>query len=80
MPSKRLSTQSVAKINLVAFLTLELTCYKRYTTGSMEKIGTRALQVSTKCSTIIIYDSPKVFHNTNSEKIRTVAEAIDMVR
>jgi hypothetical protein len=40
---------------------------------------TRALQVSTKYDTIIIYDSPKIFHDIDSEKIRTVAEAIDMV-
>jgi hypothetical protein len=79
MPSKRLSTQSVAKMNLVAFLIIELTCYKRYATGSMEKKGTRALQVTTKCDTIIIYDSPKIFYNTNGEKIGTVAETIDMV-
>jgi hypothetical protein len=26
-------------MNLVAFLTLELTCYKRYATGLMEKMG-----------------------------------------
>ena len=79
MPSKRLSTQSVAKMNLVAFLIIELTCYKRYATGSMEKTGTRALQVTTKCDSIIIYDSPKIFYDTNGEKIRTVAETIDMV-
>jgi len=34
-----LSTQSIAKMNLVAFLTLELTCYERYTTGLMERMG-----------------------------------------
>jgi len=42
-------------------------------------ILTRALQNSTKCDTIIIYDSPKIFHNTNSEKIRIVVEVIDIV-
>jgi hypothetical protein len=39
MPSKRLSTQSTAKMNSSAFLTLELTCYKRYTTGPMDKMS-----------------------------------------
>jgi hypothetical protein len=45
----------------------------------LASVLTRALQVSTKCDTIIIYDSPKIFHDTDGEKIRTVAEAIDMV-
>jgi hypothetical protein len=40
---------------------------------------TRVLQVSTKYNTIIIYDSLKIFHNTNSEKIRIVVEVIDIV-
>jgi hypothetical protein len=40
---------------------------------------TRAFQVSTKYDTIIIYDNPKIFHDIDGEKIRTVAEAIDMV-
>jgi len=40
---------------------------------------TSVLQVLTKCNTIIIYDSPKIFHNINSEKIRIVVEVIDIV-
>ena len=40
---------------------------------------TRALQVSTKCDTIIIYDNPKIFHDTDCTRIRIVAEAIEMV-
>jgi hypothetical protein len=39
MPSKHLLTQLTATMNLVAFLILELTCYKRYATGLIEKIG-----------------------------------------
>jgi hypothetical protein len=39
MPSKRLLTQSTGKMNPVAFLTLEFTCYKRYATGPMEKMS-----------------------------------------
>jgi hypothetical protein len=45
----------------------------------LASVLTSALQVSTKCDTIIIYDSPKIFHDIDGEKIRTVAEAIDMV-
>jgi hypothetical protein len=42
-------------------------------------VFTRVFQVSTKCNTIIIYDNPKIFHDTNSEKIRTIVEVINMV-
>jgi hypothetical protein len=37
------------------------------------------LQVSTNCDTIIIYDSPKIFHDTDGTRIRAVAEAIELV-
>ena len=45
----------------------------------LASVLTRALQVLTKCDTIIIYNSLKIFHDTNGKKIRTVAEAIEMV-
>jgi hypothetical protein len=44
----------------------------------LASVLTRALQVSTKCDTIIIYDSPKIFHDTDGTRIRTVAKAIEM--
>jgi hypothetical protein len=45
----------------------------------LASVLTRALQVLTKYDTIIIYNSLGIFYNTNSEKIRTVAETIEMV-
>jgi hypothetical protein len=45
----------------------------------LASVLTRALQVSTKFDTIIIYDSPSRFHDTDGTGIRTVAMAIEMV-
>jgi hypothetical protein len=39
----------------------------------------RALQVSAKCDIILIYDSPKIFHDTDGTRIRIVVEAIAIV-
>jgi hypothetical protein len=36
----------------------------------LASVLTRALQVSTRCDTIIIYDSPKIFHDTDSKAFR----------
>jgi UDP-glucose 6-dehydrogenase len=45
----------------------------------LASVLTSALQVLTKCDTIIIYNSLKIFYNIDGKKIRTVAKAIDIV-